>query len=187
VNEVEAVKTRAEIAQVESLLRKHKGDVYGDLWKFGVNTALRISDLLDLRYTQLDIEARQFELIEGKTGKKRSVGLNSGAIGVIESRRKKWPLDVYLFQTHSNRTASMASKPLNRSTVARAFSEIGDILKLKLGTHSMRKTRGWAMYSDGVPVEMISKVLNHSTTAVTMRYLGITKEEVLQTYVDYEL
>jgi integrase len=68
-----------------------------------------------------------------------------------------------------------------------AFSEIGDILKLKLGTHSMRKTRGWAMYSDGVPVEMISKVLNHSTTAVTMRYLGITKEEILQTYVDYEL
>jgi len=43
------------------------------------------------------------------------------------------------------------------------------------------------MYSDGVPVEMISKVLNHSTTAVTMRYLGITKEEVLQTYVDYKL
>ena len=81
----------------------------------------------------------------------------------------------------------MVSKPLNRSTVARAFSKVGDILRLKLGTHSMRKTRGWAMYSDGVPVEMISKVLNHSTTAVTMRYLGITKEEVLQTYVDYKL
>ena len=81
----------------------------------------------------------------------------------------------------------MVSKPLNRSTVARAFSKVGDILRLKLVTHSMRKTRGWAMYSDGVPVEMISKVLNHSTTAVTMRYLGVTKEKVLQTYVDYEL
>lgn len=37
------------------------------------------------------------------------------------------------------------------------------------------------------PIEKISKVLNHSATAVTMRYLGITNQEVLDTYDEYEL
>ena len=43
------------------------------------------------------------------------------------------------------------------------------------------------MFSDGKPIEMISKVLNHSSPSITMAYLGITKEEVLSTYDEYEL
>ena len=31
--EVEAVKTRQEIAAVEALLRKHHGEIYADIWK----------------------------------------------------------------------------------------------------------------------------------------------------------
>ena len=37
-----------------------------------------------------------------------------------------------------------------------------------------------AMYKDGVTVEKIAKVLNHSNTTWTLRYLGITQEEVLK-------
>ena len=91
-----------------------------------------------------------------------------------------------VFQVHSNRTKGLI-QPVSRVSVARKFKEIGEIIKVKLGTHSMRKSRGWAMYSDGVPIEMISKVLNHSHPAVTMAYLGITKQEILDTYEAYEL
>jgi hypothetical protein len=38
-----------------------------------------------------------------------------------------------------------------------------------------------------VPIEKIAKVLNHSNTSSTLRYLGITQEQVLQTFDDYEL
>ena len=51
----------------------------------------------------------------------------------------------------------------------------------------MRKSRGMAMYKDGVPIGKIAKVLNHYNTTSTLRYLGITQAEVLQTYDDYEL
>jgi len=43
------------------------------------------------------------------------------------------------------------------------------------------------MHSYGVPIEKIAKVLNHSTPAQAMHYLGITQEEVLETYDTYEL
>jgi hypothetical protein len=36
-------------------------------------------------------------------------------------------------------------------------------------------------------IEKIAKVLNHSNTTSTLRYFGITQEEVLKTYDDFEL
>ncbi|WP_276205004.1 hypothetical protein [Pseudomonas syringae] len=34
------------------------------------------------------------------------------------------------------------------------------------------------MYAAGVKIEMIAKVLNHSSPAITMAYIGITQSEV---------
>lgn len=186
MNDVEAVKSREEIRDVGRYLCKHKGQLYADIWRCGVNLALRISDLLSIQYNDIDWERCELTIREGKTGKVRHLRLNEVAMGIIQRRREELPNDIYLFQVHSNRTAGTV-KPVSRVSVGRAFQEIGEIVGVKLGTHSMRKSRGWAMYSDGVPIEMVCKVLNHSAPSVTMTYLGITKAEVLQTYEDYTL
>ena len=182
--EVEAVKTKQEIAAVEALLRKHHGEIYADIWKIGLNLSLRISDLLAIQYSDLDMDRREFSLLEGKTGKKRNIRLNDTAIRIINRRKKEYPSDVYLFQVHSNRATG---KPISRNSVSRAFKDAGDRIGLRINTHSMRKSRGYVMFSDGVPIEKVSKVLNHSHPAVTMRYLGITNKEVMDSYDEYEL
>jgi site-specific recombinase XerD len=99
--------------------------------------------------------------------------------GDIYPDTEGFPDDEYLFQVHSNRATG---KPVSRQMVARKFKEVGETLNIALSTHSMRKTRGFAMFNDGKPIEMISKVLNYSSPSVTMSYLGITKDEVLATY-----
>nr|GEZ82638.1 hypothetical protein [Tanacetum cinerariifolium] len=48
-------------------------------------------------------------------------------------------------------------KAVSRVAVANAFKAVGDEMGLALGTHSMRKTRGWLMYNGGVSIEMICK------------------------------
>lgn len=106
-------------------------------------------------------------------------GLNASAIAVIARRKQEQAADTWLFQVNSNRAKNKA--------ISRVFKEAGDILGLSINTHSMRKSRGMAMYSDGVPIEKIAKVLNHSNTSSTLLYLGITQEQVLQTFDDYEL
>ena len=186
MNEVNAVKTPEELSAVETLLRKQYGTLYADIWRIGINLSLRISDLLQMRYAILDTKNRLYVSSEGKTGKKRQIRLNSKVLEIIERRKKERPDDIYLFQAHSNRTSGKI-QPISRYSVSRAIKDVGDRLGLTINTHSMRKSRGWAMYSDGVPVEMISKVLNHSAPSVTMAYLGITKQEVLATYDEYEL
>lgn len=184
MNPTEAVKTRDEISTVALLLQKYGGDLYRDIWKVGINVSLRISDLLSIQYCDLDLENRRLRLREMKTSKNKEIRLNDTVIKIVQKRRKEFPDDKYLFQVHSNRATG---KPVSRQMVARKFKEVGETLNIALSTHSMRKTRGFAMFNDGKPIEMISKVLNHSSPSVTMSYLGITKDEVLATYDEYEL
>ncbi len=186
MKEVDAVKTSEDIAVIHTLLKKHGSPDYADIWKLGINVAFRISDLLSVRYSQINLDRRELEITEAKTGKQRIVRLNSTAIEIIQRRQSLYPDDIYLFQSHSNRGRS-AGQPIDRSSVARKFKEIGEIVDIQLGTHSMRKTRGYMMHIAGVSIEQIARVLNHSSPTVTMSYIGLTKEETLKTYEEFEL
>ena len=175
---------KSQIDLIHSLLNNKCGQIYADIWKVGVNLSLRISDLLNLKYTDFNLQDRTLNLIESKTSKAKSIRLNQTAIEIITRRKKDHPCDLWLFQVHSNRAKN---KPISRISVSRVFKDAGDILNLNINTHSMRKSRGMAMFSDGVSIEKIAQVLNHTNTTSTLRYLGITREEIMKTYDDYEL
>jgi len=173
-----------EIAVIHSNLSKKFPPLYADIWKIGCNLSLRISDLLSLEYSQIDYDKREIQLTEQKTGKAKHLRLNDSALSVIKKRQNEFPEDRYLFQVRSNRATN---QPISRISVSRVFKQVGKMVGLDINTHSMRKSRGKAMFDDNVPVAVIAKVLNHSSEAATLRYLGITEEQVLQTYDDYEL
>ncbi|GFO73491.1 hypothetical protein BJAS_P4319 [Bathymodiolus japonicus methanotrophic gill symbiont] len=169
----------------KSLLRHHTNSLYADTWKIGGNLGLRIGDLLDIKFADLDLEKRTLSLVEGKTQKPKTLRLNEVVIDLVNKRHEQWPDDIYLFQSHSNRATK--DQPVTSVSVGRAFKKAGEIHGLKISTHSMRKSRGKVLFDAGVPVAKISKILNHSSEAVTLRYLGISQEEEQQTYDDYVL
>ncbi|MEY8199829.1 MAG: hypothetical protein RPS47_11365 [Colwellia sp.] len=75
---VDAVKTKEEIKLMASLLEKHHGAIYSHMWIFGVNAALRISDLLSV--TMEHALTGTISLKEGKTDKLRTIPLNQTAM-----------------------------------------------------------------------------------------------------------
>jgi integrase len=182
---VKPVKTVEQLADVERLLvsMSNGNALYADVWKVGVNLALRISDLLGIAMSDVvDANGAVRDLLvlsEGKTGKTRTIKINKGAASVISRRRKDYPEHVYLFETVSNRSKG---KPVSRQKVAERFKEVGERLHLRLGTHSMRKSRGYHMFESGVPIERIQKMLCHSSAATTLVYIGIDEERVHQDY-----
>ncbi len=179
---VDAVKSSAEIKLMASLLEKHHGSIYSHMWVFGVNAALRISDLLSI--TMEHALTGTISLREGKTNKLRTIPLNQTALSVAQLRHEQHPEHAYLFQVDCNRAKH---KPISRQSASQAFKEVGEILGLKIGTHSMRKTLGWTMYSAGERIERISKLLNHKDAGVTMRYIGLTQADVDSAYHEYEI
>ena len=191
MNEVEAVKTPEQRTQLEAQLLD-AGQIYFDIWKCGVNLALRISDLLTITMADvkaLDANAPALHLVEKKTGKKRKIVVNGAALNIMRRRLDDHPKHRFLFQSEAVNINRRARQPINRRSVCRVFEKAGQKIapKVSIGTHSMRKTRGYAMYDAGRSIESICKVLNHSTPAVTMRYIGIDQRDIDQSYVEFEL
>ena len=109
-----------------------KGSIYLDIWKFGINTAQRIGDIPTIRtddVRDLDEDHPVLELIEAKTkrtGKRRIITLNRGALEVIARRLALRPADEWLFQSTSPRHSRRISpQPLTRKAVGRVFEAVG--------------------------------------------------------------
>jgi integrase len=192
MQEVEAIKSEEQRQQVEAHLAD-RGQIYLDIWKLGLNTFLRISDVLALTMAevrQISPDQPELKLIEKKTGKPRTIALNATALEILQRRLADYPKDVWLFQSESPRhTKRNGPQPINRRSVGRVFAETGQQIRprAQLGMHSMRKTRGYAMHAAGRSIEEICRALNHSHPAVTMRYIGLTQAEINQSFADFEL
>jgi len=109
----------------------------------------------------LDPAQPALNVIEQKTGKPRKIVVNQTALDVMQRRLSECPDDVWLFQTEAiNRNRREPPKPINRRSVSRVFEKVGQKVapKVSLGTHSMRKTRGYAMHKAGRSIESIAKV-----------------------------
>jgi integrase len=176
MKEVYALTDLHDIEGVGRFLGKHYGEQMLDVWDLGLQLALRISDLLSIKIS--DIKNDKVELVESKTGKLAVIHLNSKAIGVINRIRVEHPESTYLFQSNKSRNLNGRVKPISRQAVTKAFAEAGDALGIRLGTHSMRKTRGYWLYKKTNDIARVMKMLRHGSEAVTLRYIGITQEQV---------
>ena len=53
--------------------------------------------------------------------------------------------------------------------------------------HTLRKTWGYQARLKAIPLEIIQHKLNHSSLAVTQRYLGITDDEIMEACIKLDL
>jgi site-specific recombinase XerD len=186
MNFVEPIRSTKKINQIKNLL-KGQGR-YRDLLLFvaGINTALRVSDLLDLCIGEFVDEAggvrERFWIREEKRGKRHEVVINQSSQEALELYREaypeveKKPEHFVFFNTRSNDY----THPITRQQVWSFISEICRDVGLagNYGTHSLRKTWGYHARMNGVDLALIMHKLNHSDLAYTKRYLGITDEEL---------
>jgi len=146
---------------------------------------LRISDLRTLRWNML-LEGEKFELNEKKTGKYRVVKINQDF--------QKHIRDCYgaLHITDPNEYCFLSTKKVVFSTqrINVLLKEIKQRYNLKIenfSTHTMRKTFGRRvveMSGENAEVALIKlmELFNHSSLAITKRYLGLRQEELMETY-----
>ena len=67
MSEVQAVKDLDTVKLISYLLEKRSSKQMSDVWNIGLNLALRISDLLSVKFT--DIQNDRLLIFESKTGK----------------------------------------------------------------------------------------------------------------------
>ena len=151
----------------------------------GCFTGLRISDILALRWEQI-LSTEEFTIIEKKTGKKRVLRLNSQLQQHIQECYEH-------IQPIGLKAPILVSQKGTVFTIQRIkviLKEIKRKYRLKVknfSCHSFRKTFGRQVYNmnsenSELALVKLMELFNHSSLAITKRYLGLRQEEILETY-----
>jgi integrase len=186
MNFVEPIRSQKKISQIKNLLRGAGRCRDLLLFVVGINTALRVSDLLNLRIGDFVNEAgevkERFWIREQKRGKRHEVIINHSMRETLAEYRAAYPdieTDPAHFVFFNTRTHDY-TRPINRRHVWKVISDVCHDVGLRgnYGTHSLRKTWGYHARMNGVDLALIMHQLNHTDLASTRRYLGITDEEL---------
>lgn len=155
----------------------------------GTHTALRISDLLRLKWADVHDEERQefrahVTITEKKTGKTKTIALNKRVLCALQLL---FPHKRSEFIFASNRKSGKAISRVQAWRIIHgAVIELG--ISGKIGCHSLRKSFGYhAWTSKAVSPVVIMDIYNHSSYETTRRYLGVCQDDLDKAYLGMEL
>jgi integrase len=183
----EPIRSKAQVRELAAYYLK-RGEIRNHvLIVMGVHTALRISDLLRLRWDDVyDFENRRVRdsvnITEKKTGKTKIIAL---------SPHIKTALTVYAFAARpgafiiENKRTGKAISRIQAYRLIRAAAE-ALAFAVRVSCHSLRKTFGYHAWKSGVSPVVIMDIYNHSSLAVTQRYLGVTQDDRNEVYLNLD-
>ncbi|HHV38926.1 MAG TPA: tyrosine-type recombinase/integrase [Tepidimicrobium sp.] len=179
---VEPIRDRTKINQMYYYLNG-RNPKYGILFKFGLNTGLRISDILPLKVKDIYNENGDFKeyliLSEQKTRKEKKIKLNDAIRKSLNTyiNQQKLKNDDYIFP-------SQKGGHIGRVQAYRILKEAAEALGVEnFGTHSLRKTWGyWTYKMSKYNIGLIMDTFNHASQSITLRYIGITQDQKDELY-----
>ena len=135
------------------------------------NLGLRISDIIKLRPCDIvrDGDRYRLEVVEQKTGKRRVFTVPLLIQQYIEN---------YCLRNGIRRTDLIF--PISERAVQKQLKIVCDYLDIEgISTHSFRKWYATEIYkANGYDIALVQRLLQHSSAAVTQRYIGIEPQRI---------
>lgn len=201
----EPIKSMDDIFKISRYLISEKRYRDNMLFIVGINFGLRVSDLRMLRFCNLINDNLTFKdsfaVFEKKTRntrkrkKNRYITINHAVIEAVTLYLENTPnvsLSDYMFRSESNRGGNI-NNPLSIKSIDRILKGLAADLDLnvKMSTHTLRKTFCYHQmvmsHNDSRKLLLLQKMLNHSSPAQTLDYIGITAEEIDEAYKQLNL
>ena len=176
----EPIKSKKDIKAVEQYLKAHNERDYV-LWILGVNSGLRVSDIVGLNVSDV-VDKTHITIIEKKTQKRKSFYINNKLKRVLKPFIKDRDFNEPLF-------LGKQGKRLNQRQVYRFLTTACQVLgiKAKVSTHTMRRTFGYHHYQQYKDAVILQKIFNHSSQRITLTYIGVDQDEIDWSYMNFEL
>lgn len=172
---VQPLRTNDDIEDMKVILRHMKMGARNQLlFLVGINTGLRCSDIVALK---VETVKQDNPLIrEQKTGKWRQISLVALRPYITNYLEQTGLTDNdWLFPSR------VGNGHLTRNGVYRFLNVAAEQLgRHDIGTHTMRKTYGYWFYKKYGDVRSLMVDFGHASQEITLHYIGITQDEVLQ-------
>lgn len=145
------------------------------LFFLGINTALRFSDLRRLSVDK--VKLNYIYQRDKKTRKENKITLHADVYKEVMDyiERNNLTDGDFLFFSQKG-----VNKPLTRTQGYEIMQQIkkGCKIPYNIGTHTLRKTYGFWFYRQTGDIVALQSILNHSTPAQTLIYIGMQQKEV---------
>lgn len=192
---VHPIRGKKKINKMKRILRRQSIRNYC-IFVLGINSALRVSDLLVIKIGDVvdgfGKVKSSIVLREKKTGKTKQFKLSPNARKAISELVMSKGIDVSspeypLFQSRKKKNGKpQAITRIQLHKILKdAAKEAG--IEDNISTHSLRKTWAYHAYKAGVDIVLIQRALNHSSPRETLRYIGITQDQLDDVYMTVNL
>ena len=160
---VQPIRSKKKIEHIKEILGR-RSPRNRLMFILGINTGLRISDILMLTTDDI-LNKQHIEVREKKTGKVRKIKVNSNLQSAIES----------YFKCYNCEESDKKVFDISRVQAYRIINDAARTVGLsdRIGTHTLRKTFGYFHYQKHKDLAILQNIFNHSSPAVTLRYIGI--------------
>lgn len=171
MNLVQPIRDKELLQEIKKWLKETNERNY-ILFLLGINTGLRISDILRLRVR--DVQGWDIYIREKKTGKPKQIKMPNELKKAIRNYVKDKDPSEFLIKSRQGK-----NKPITRGMAYVILSEIAEEFDLeRIGTHSLRKSYGYHHYRQFKDVAALQKIFNHSDPSITLRYIGIEQDSL---------
>lgn len=186
MNYVQPIREQSKIEEMKRELRKTGTRDYL-LFYMGINTGLRVSDIIKLKVKDILNHDRtmktHIDIIEEKTEKKKRFKINNGLVEELRQYTLNMDFEEYIFQSRKG-----DNKPITRIQAYRILNTAGQKIGLEeIGTHTLRKTFGYHFYQQTKDVALLQELFNHASPSITLKYIGINQDKIDQAYDNFSL
>jgi integrase len=185
VNLVQPIRDKTQISRMVNLAQRHDRQCGGVSWELllsvGMNTGLRISDILELRVGDiLSGAAIRPKKTRGRSSTRVFFQLDAATerrVRVLLSGRDP---QEFAFASRQKDKYTGEKKAISRQRAYQIMRELGSAagVSVPIGTHSLRKTYGYWDYQAFRDPETLRKELGHKNIASTLHYIGINEDSM---------
>ncbi|MEB9031830.1 tyrosine-type recombinase/integrase, partial [Bacillus cereus] len=155
MNFVQPIRDSEQIQQIKEYLKEKNARNY-ILFVMGINTGLRISDILKLKVG--DLKGSHISMREMKTGKQKRIQITAALKRELRWFNENREDDEYLLKSRQGK-----NRPIGRSMAYKILSGAAAEFGLdEIGTHTLRKTYGYHMYMQTKNIALLMEIFNHS-------------------------
>jgi integrase len=170
LNFVQPIRDKGKIEEIKTILRNESDRNYM-IFVIGINTGLRVGDFAKLKIK--DVRNRDhIVIIEQKTKKHKRIKITPVLKRELKPYIQDKDEDEYIIKSREGK-----NQPLGRGQIYNILRNVAEQVGLReIGCHTLRKTFGYHFYQKYKDVAMLQDLFNHSSPAVTLRYIGINDD-----------
>lgn len=155
-------------------------------------TALQVGELINLNINDLFSDvSTPYMLVHGKGDKERIVNISSKAVEHLNNYIKIYKPTSYVVYSIINGNKNKLSESTNETFIQKYANEkkkehLDVDISLKVHPHMFRRSRATHLYQDGVPIELVSRMLGHSSTDTTRKHYAKPSLEQMKKVIENE-